>query len=761
MHALFLTFEFPPYYGGGLSTYMDQTVRMLVKHNVSTSVIVSDSSVEFGTWKEETHHGANIIRVNPYENDVFKYMGHWSAFSYAFSDVVKKYIQKYGMPDWIETCDGFGIGYFTLQRKLTLEKYFKDLKIITTAHTPVSLIEEWNLEKKYVLPRYFYSEMEKFSLKAADCTISPSKFLIQELQENFDCKDVDFNHLPYGFENYRTQKQGNYTGEKEAGYMVASRVAFWKGIPHVVAGFDTYWKNGGGSVLKVFGSDTTSEIFGGSLTEHLKKKYSKHVECGKLQFLGLASPEDLIKQRETLYGQIHPSIKENFPFTVIENMSNGGLTLGSKSGGQAEMIEHGKSGFLFDTNKPESISESIFLADKLTPAERVSFSKEAKIRIETICDYKTIFERKMELVEKMQPAKTHFPFIRGKQLIFEKDLPSQPLLSVVVPHFNLGGYLQETIESALRSTYKNLEVIVVDDGSTDPASITLLSKLEAIYQRVKVVRQENSGVAEARNNGVKNANGSLIALLDADDLIDETYYEKTVAILCKYKNVGFAGSWNDDFNEEGRIRYWTTVNPEPPLQFLFNMTNCQGIVIRKEAFLAYGQHDKDLRMFLDDWESTVNMLAHGVRGVMLPHGLFKYRIRSGSVFRTHTGLWHHNYEKIVKKHLDAFKEYAGDMILFLNENGPNTFYHNPTYESALYAHTVSKPEDKKDQQDNSNGYLITKRTGRLARFVDNYYDYVELNPKGIKARQRYKFIIEPVAKWVNKKNTMKNNLDES
>lgn len=759
MHALFLTFEFPPYYGGGLSTYMDQTVRMLTRFKVNTSVIVSDDSVEFGTWREENYHGANIIRVNPYENEAFKYMGHWSAFSYAFSDIIKKYISKYGRPDWVEACDGFGIAYFTLQRKLTLEKEFRDLKIFTTAHTPISLIEEWNLEKKYILPRYFYSEMEKFSLKASNFTFSPSQFLINELKENFECKDVSFKHLPYAFENYKDKDIIQSTRDKDNPfYMVASRVTFWKGIPHIIAGFDKYWKNGGKSKLKIFGSDTNSEVFGGSMMEYLKRKYFHQIEKGNLFFTGLASPEQLIWERKNANAQIHPSIKENFPFTVIENMSNGGLTLASKSGGQAELIEHGKSGFLFDTNDPESISKNIFEADYLTDKERLDFSTRAKNKIQQVCNYAAIFERKIQFIENEKNSlPKHFPFIRGKQLKFiSSSQTSKHKLSIVVPHFNLGGYLKETVQSVLKSTHKNFEIIIVDDGSTDADSLQVLKDIEKIDKRIKLIKQENKGVAEARNNGVKHSSGTFVALLDADDLVSDIYYQSCIEILNQYENVGFVGCWNEDFNEKGRIRYWTTINPEPPLQFLFNMTNCQGIVIRKEAFLKFGQHDSNLRMFLDDWESTVNMLSNGVRGVMIPHALFKYRIRGNSVFRSNGGLWHHNYQRIVTKHSEAIKDYAPEMILFLNQNGPNTFYHNPTYESALHSYVYHNGNGIHiENGQNGSHYHTDNKNGRLIKLVNKYYEYVETNPKGIRMRQSFNFIIEPFANWAHKKTAKK------
>jgi glycosyltransferase involved in cell wall biosynthesis len=92
-----------------------------------------------------------------------------------------------------------------------------------------------------------------------------------------------------------------------------------------------------------------------------------------------------------------------------------------------------------------------------------------------------------------------------------------PLVSVIVPVFNSEQFIVPAIQSALRQTYRNLEVIVVDDGSTDQTA-ELIAAEAASDPRVRIIRQPNSGVAAARNRGVAAARGEFIAPLDADDL---------------------------------------------------------------------------------------------------------------------------------------------------------------------------------------------------------------------------------------------------
>src|SRR4051794_12933269 len=96
-------------------------------------------------------------------------------------------------------------------------------------------------------------------------------------------------------------------------------------------------------------------------------------------------------------------------------------------------------------------------------------------------------------------------------------MTDHPLVSVIVPVFNGVEYVGEAIESALRQTYTNIEVIVVDDGSTDHTR-SVVKSLAGRDGRVRLVGQANGGVARARNQGILFARGEMIAPLDADDL---------------------------------------------------------------------------------------------------------------------------------------------------------------------------------------------------------------------------------------------------
>lgn len=103
-------------------------------------------------------------------------------------------------------------------------------------------------------------------------------------------------------------------------------------------------------------------------------------------------------------------------------------------------------------------------------------------------------------------------------------------ISVIVPVYNTGAYLEECVASIVAQTYKDLEIILVDDGSTD-GSGAICDKLASCNQRVKVFHRQNAGVSEARNYGMGRANGEYISFCDSDDVLSPDLYKMLVDAL--------------------------------------------------------------------------------------------------------------------------------------------------------------------------------------------------------------------------------------
>lgn len=111
-------------------------------------------------------------------------------------------------------------------------------------------------------------------------------------------------------------------------------------------------------------------------------------------------------------------------------------------------------------------------------------------------------------------------YIKMRRIIMEKIK-----ISVIVPVFNAEKYLKMCLNSLVSQTLKNIEIICIDDGSTDN-SLAILDKFKSKDDRIKIIKQKNYGVSMARNNGISEAQGEYIGFVDADDWVDKDFFEK-------------------------------------------------------------------------------------------------------------------------------------------------------------------------------------------------------------------------------------------
>jgi glycosyltransferase involved in cell wall biosynthesis len=103
-------------------------------------------------------------------------------------------------------------------------------------------------------------------------------------------------------------------------------------------------------------------------------------------------------------------------------------------------------------------------------------------------------------------------------------------ISVIIPIYNVEKYLSVCLESVINQTYQNLEIILVDDGSTD-ACPKICDDYATKDNRIKLIHKKNGGLSDARNIGVKHATGDLISFVDSDDVLSLYFYEKLINIL--------------------------------------------------------------------------------------------------------------------------------------------------------------------------------------------------------------------------------------
>lgn len=131
-------------------------------------------------------------------------------------------------------------------------------------------------------------------------------------------------------------------------------------------------------------------------------------------------------------------------------------------------------------------------------------------------------------------------------------MPSSELISVIVPIYKVEKYLNKCVDSILNQTYKNLEVILVDDGSPDQCG-TICDEYAKKDQRVKVIHKENGGLSDARNAGMDLMMGTYVAFVDSDDWIEPDMYEKLLMSLHQFHADMAFGGVADELEQDGLV----------------------------------------------------------------------------------------------------------------------------------------------------------------------------------------------------------------
>jgi glycosyltransferase involved in cell wall biosynthesis len=203
-----------------------------------------------------------------------------------------------------------------------------------------------------------------------------------------------------------------------------------------------------------------------------------------------------------------------------------------------------------------------------------------------------------------------------------------PKISVIIPCYNHGQYVDEAVDSILASTFKDFEIIVINDGSTDDFTNQKLDRYDK--PQTRVIKTVNQGLSAARNNGIKEAKGKYILPLDADDKIEKTYLEKAVNYLENHPEVQFVTAWLQNFGYRSDIY-------QPKKCDLIKLL-CENILVvasvyPKSCWEKVGGYSVDMRKGYEDWDFWIKMLAAGFKYEVIGEPLIYYRNRPDSMLR--------------------------------------------------------------------------------------------------------------------------------
>jgi glycosyltransferase involved in cell wall biosynthesis len=241
-----------------------------------------------------------------------------------------------------------------------------------------------------------------------------------------------------------------------------------------------------------------------------------------------------------------------------------------------------------------------------------------------------------------------------------------PKVSVIIPCYNLGKFVEETVDSVLASTFTDFEIIIVNDGSKDEYTNQLLASFNK--PKTKVISTPNQGVVKARNTAVENSSGKYILPLDADDKISPHYMQLAIDYLECHPETGIVYCNTEMFGAKSG----PFILPDYTLETMLK----QSIIIvsgffRREDFDKIGGWDPEMDYFYEDWDFWLSIIELGREVYKIPETHFYYRMVPGS--RTHTRDWAER-EKIgvvlsmvYKKHVPLYLKHFPDPLTLTSQ----------------------------------------------------------------------------------------------
>lgn len=705
MNLFLIASECPPV-PGGIATYVGNTAAMFASagHSITIFARSPQPVTEHGdrcTWVKivpKDIHRLASTRSHPYSetHPAFPYnvMGYWGALSYQLAETVIAHIRTHGKPDAIESEDFSGLAYFLLQQKLVGCPELEGVPIVLTLHSSQYMLYPASQMPSYRLSDYWVGRMEKFCTLAADGIIAPTQYIADQAKRALG-DDIAIEIIPLPASQQLIHlAQPPEPQPKDILYF--GRFEVRKGVLPLVEACSCLWDAGVDFCLTLIGGDTWYHLQGCSMKAYLQQNYCRYLKTGQLIISPPLEQNQLYERIAQAWCIVIPSLWENFPNTCLEAMLLNKLVLASAGVGHVEMLStaHGSAGIVFDWQVLGDFEHQLKQVLNLSPEEILQAGQRSRSLVLTMTNPEKVLSQRLTHLEKVidcarSQQRTLFPSLNyashggyisyPQSLAVGSDIPGR--VSVCIPFYNQGSFIAETLASVYAADYSDLEIMVLNDGSSSSQSLKELANLQSHYSDLKVIHTQNQGVAAARNQMAAIASGEYLAFLDADDKVSSTFYTQAVKILNQYSNVGFVASWLKEFGNSQKV--WIAWNPEFPYLLGHNMLGVCSVV-RKSAYMAVGGMKSVLVENLEDYECWISLCEKGWVGVVIPELHYFYRIRPASrLSSSNREQLLYLYEVIASLHPELYKNYGSELYHLLNQNGASWLWENSSLNSAL------------------------------------------------------------------------------
>lgn len=211
-------------------------------------------------------------------------------------------------------------------------------------------------------------------------------------------------------------------------------------------------------------------------------------------------------------------------------------------------------------------------------------------------------------------------------------MSNSPTISVILPVYNAEKYVCESIDSILNQTFKDFELIILNDGSTD-RSAEIINQYLSLDSRIKIIHnKENIGLIATLNKGIDLAKGKFIARMDADDVSLPMRFQKQIEFLNQNNSIDIIGTSYEKFGNDNKTIHLTTNPKQIEIELLFHNPICHpSVMLRTKSIIEANLKFESDFIHNEDWAFWLAALSKGLKIANIPDVLLKYRCEGQNI----------------------------------------------------------------------------------------------------------------------------------
>lgn len=625
MRIALVSREIAPFSGGGIAPAVRALAETLATDGHDVTLVTSE---EFrGKYERRKAEGdpqvaGSKVRWAFVERPPEEGGGH-IGFPHAWSASVLRTLRACFPdrgPDVIEFADYLGEGFATVQARHTNDPWLAYTTVAVRIHTTseICAVLDGALPDDHGAQALF--EMERYCLRHADRVIQQGGDVYGTYQR-FYGEDAlaPACTIPHVVPAHVAEEIDAVPDDNEGPLrlLYLGRFERRKGVNDLVAALESV----GDVRLKLLGGDTLTAPLAASLREQIEYvvEGDPRVELAKPvphdQVTRVMAEADVV---------VLPSRWECWPNVLLEALAANRPVLATPVGGMVEMV--GDGGWLTSGTGPRALAQAIErLAADPEQARRMVAEGRPRRRFEELVDPSPVLAGYRELGA---------PQARRPRTSIARRRP--PLVTVIVPYFQLDQTLEATLASLAAQEHPAIEVVIANDGSLRTQDTALWDLADRYGARV--VTQPNAGLSAARNLAISQARGEYVLPLDADDELDPSFVSRCLAALETDRDLAYVTTWVTYVDDDGEPRgdEYTGYFPFGNWSSLLSELNVAGTcsaVIRRSVFRDHGlRYSPELASY-EDWALYRRMARAGLYGAVVPEPLFRYRVREESMTR--------------------------------------------------------------------------------------------------------------------------------